>query len=464
MTRGAVGSSRARGARRRAGETGVALVLCLLFMLAVSVVGASLAVLAQTESYASINYRMMSQARYGAEAGVNKAINALLNGYVQPGGPGDPLSNYNTTVSPVTYNGQPVVLSAMAGVASNYPLASAQTFFNTAAQGTLAAGAAKVNYAASATLMSMNVVMAYGSGTTSVVQTWRVTGDGSISGSRTALVEVSALLEQQTVPAHTYAAFATNGACGALAFSGGVVTDSYDSSNFTKSGGRVVTQSSGGNVGTNGNLNDSGGSTINGALYTPRSGVGNCSNGSVDALTQTGGVVQLPQALTYVAPALPSPLPPVTNVNVSSNTTCAGAGIPAGNCSGSGGNLTLNPNGGVLTLGNLSVSGGATIHVTAGSYAWNSINLSGGATLVVDSGPAVINVVGTGQATPLNFSGGSVSNASINLSGGTDFYGSLLGATLNVSGGAKVHYHRHLSTAFFTVGNQMLSSFTWKKY
>ena len=118
----------------------------------------------------------------------------------------------------------------------------------------------------------------------------------------------------------------------------------------------------------------------------------------------------------------------------------------------------------MLTLGNLSVSGGATIHVTAGSYAWNSINLSGGATLVVDSGPAVINVVGTGQATPLNFSGGSVSNASINLSGGTDFYGSLLGATLNVSGGAKVHYHRHLSTAFFTVGNQMLSSFTWKKY
>ena len=35
--------------------------------------------LSQTETYASMNYKMMSQARYGAEAGVEKAANFLFD-------------------------------------------------------------------------------------------------------------------------------------------------------------------------------------------------------------------------------------------------------------------------------------------------------------------------------------------------------------------------------------------------
>ena len=46
--------------------------------------------LSQTETYASMNYRMMSQARYAAEAGIQKAANYLLNTYAVPGGAGDP--------------------------------------------------------------------------------------------------------------------------------------------------------------------------------------------------------------------------------------------------------------------------------------------------------------------------------------------------------------------------------------
>ena len=45
-----------------------------------------------------------------------------------------------------------------------------------------------------------------------------------------------------------------------------------------------------------------------------------------------------------------------------------------------------------------------------------------------------------------------------------DIYGSLIGATVIDTGNANLHYDRHLSTQFFTVGNAMMSAFSWKKY
>src|SRR4029450_7722100 len=96
--------------------------------------------LSQTETYATSNYRVMTQARYGAESGIHTAVNYLLNSYTAPGSVSDPIANYNRTVSPVTYNGQPVVLSANADVPSNYPVAAVKTAFAANAGGTLAAG------------------------------------------------------------------------------------------------------------------------------------------------------------------------------------------------------------------------------------------------------------------------------------------------------------------------------------
>src|SRR3954469_5818777 len=105
-------------------QRGVALILALFLMSAMSVLAASLMFLSQTETYASMNYRMMSQARYAGEAGVQKAADFLLDTtqYALPGSVGDPLANYIRTASPVTYNGQPVVLSATPSKASNYPI------------------------------------------------------------------------------------------------------------------------------------------------------------------------------------------------------------------------------------------------------------------------------------------------------------------------------------------------------
>src|ERR1019366_68449 len=64
----------------------------------------------------------------------------------------------------------------------------------------------------------------------------------------------------------------------------------------------------------------------------------------------------------------------------------------------------------------LKLSGGTTLYLTAGTYNLNSIAMSGGATLVISSGPVTLNVTGAGQTTPIDFSGGSVSNATLDPS------------------------------------------------
>lgn len=483
-------------------DDGIAMVVALLVMLAFSALGAGALVLSRTENFSSLNYRMMSQARYGAESGVHKAAHFLLNSYALPPSGGDPMANYDITVSPVTYSGQPVVLSAMTGVSGNYPVSAVQTAFAAAAQGSLPAGQVTVLYEATARLISMRNVIPYGSATETVAQTWELTARGRIDGSRTAVVEVKAVLERQVIPAHTYAAFATDNGCGALAFGSGVITDSYDSGSITWVSGKPATDNHTGHVGSNGNLTTAGQSVVNGALSTPRSGVGKCKDGAVTALTTngpgtvTGGISQLPQAVMFPTPEPPSPAPPVGNVTISSSATCATFALTSGTCSGSAGNFTLNPMGSPMALGDLKVTAGSTVTLQAGTYNLNSIALTGNSHLVIASGPVVFNIKGTGQTTPVDFLGGAVTNASYNpsdfrilyagtgemkLTGGSDtsaivyaphadakvtgngdLWGSVLAAYVNIRGGGKLHYDRRLGSNFFTIGPQMMSSFTWK--
>ncbi|MEO6223963.1 MAG: pilus assembly PilX N-terminal domain-containing protein, partial [Vicinamibacterales bacterium] len=216
-------------------DDGVAMVMALLFMLLLSAIGTAMLVLSRSETLSSVNYRMMSQARYGAESGLHKAAHYLMNSYTLPASSGsDPLANFNSTVSPVTYSNQPVVLSAMPGVTANYPLSATQSAFAAAATGSLPVGDASVDYGTSATLLSMRVVTPYASVMPVTIQMWRLTSRGQIDGARDAQVEVSAVIERHVLPTFIYGLFATYAGCGALSFSSGnTVTDSYDSSNIT---------------------------------------------------------------------------------------------------------------------------------------------------------------------------------------------------------------------------------------
>src|SRR5258706_13880808 len=111
-------------------ERGMAIVIAMFLMAILTALGTSLMFLSQTETYATMNYRMMSQARYAAEAGIQKASNFLLDPaqYAAPTaadllGPG-----CDRTVSPVTCGGQEGILSAMTATKpSNYPVVPVHT-------------------------------------------------------------------------------------------------------------------------------------------------------------------------------------------------------------------------------------------------------------------------------------------------------------------------------------------------
>jgi hypothetical protein len=54
-------------------------------------------------------------------------------------------------------------------------------------------------------------------------------------------------------------------------------------------------------------------------------------------------------------------------------------------------------------------------------------------------------------------------NADVQLVGGSDFYGEILGATVSDAGGTHFHYDRSLKKKGFAPSNPMMSAFTWRK-
>jgi hypothetical protein len=468
---------------RMAGEQGVALVLVLILMGVLSVLASSLIFVSQTETWASENYELMSEARYGAESGIHRAANYLVHTYVPP----TAMTGFVISTSPVQYSGHSVRLRSSG--TSNYPGSTVPAAFAAAAHGTLTGGH-PVTYDATATLVSMRQVTVFGSVVPVTVQTWRIVGVGAIGGARPAQVSVEVTLERQVSPMFSYAVFATDNGCGALSWSGGGYTNSYDSTQVV--GGVATFSASGGNVGTNGNLDQNGGPTIiNGSLSTPRTGVGNCTTGTVTALTLSGssppteGLIELPQPITYPTPDAPSP-PPTGDFTVGNSSS------------------VVKPPG---SYGNITVKG--TLHLTAGTYNINSLTMNANGVLVIDSGPVVLRVAGystagnasSGQmATPFDLTGGSLvtmsnldpamfqityaGSGTIKMAGGSqsagllyapnatvqnnsanaEWYGALIARRATDAGHAVVHYDRHLKNDMMTVGPWMMSAFSWQRF
>ena len=208
---------------RRSNENGIAMIIALFMVLALSVLGSSLMFISQSETWSSSNYRITSQARYAAESGVHHAANFLLNTgtYTPPSTSSatDPLTGYTTTATPVLSSGnnQAVVLSSdTTKWPSNYPYATAQTnFANTVKNENISLSGSKATYHASAKLLSMQAYTDAYSGQPSTIQTWEITSVGTVEGARNSSVEVSAVVEQQLVPLYRYAAFATANGCAA---------------------------------------------------------------------------------------------------------------------------------------------------------------------------------------------------------------------------------------------------------
>lgn len=457
---------------KRSKQKGAALIFAMVLVLVLSVMAASLMFISQSETWSSLNYRLMTQARYGAEAGLHAAANYLMYNYTPAGTPlatGDPITNYATNVSPVTYGGNPVVLGVtMNGLSANYPVSSVVTNFGTQTAGTLTSGNNNVNYTAQAELLSMKQFQFCGNanGQALTGQVWKITSHGDISAARNSEVEVSALLELHVNPCFQYAGFATGTGCGSIQFNGGGTVDSYDSGNMTLSGGNPVTQAYDGALGSNGNLNAAPGTTVNGIFASPDTGVGSCSSGAPDALS--GNTTAVTGCMTSTtncgAPLVALHQSQIYPPPVTDYPTCSGPSVNGCDTSTDNALNQLNP-GTNLNPGNygdLSLSGQKTLTLNpsgttaancgTGIYYINSISLAGKASLTVGpcpnaagTGPSnppvyqpvIINIVGAGGVTPLDIGGNGIANPGFNAS--------LI--QFNYSGSGTINLHGNGSTA-----------------
>src|SRR5262249_19530592 len=263
-----------------------------------------------------------------------------------------------------------------------------------------------------------------------------VVADGGIRSSPKATVEILALIETPKVPASSYGAFGTDTMCGALSFGGSVDVKSYDSSLLTGATVPDATHGNmtdaGGDVGTNGHLTITGHADAGGKLFTPRTGVGACTNGAngaIDGLTEggsatvTGGMVKLPTAIVYPTPTLPGPSTMAdADISAVGPGTCALL-VPAAQlaqCSVNAGTNTVTLTGGNLTLPRVSLSSHVNLVLTATNpsahYNLNSLKLTGGSTIGVaatlPSEGVILGIIGkdsTGTAidNPVDLTGGS---------------------------------------------------------
>lgn len=502
---------------KRNNQRGSALIFALILLLVLSAMAGSLMFLSKSETFSSMNYRMLTQARYGAEAGVNAAANFIMNTYVPP--VGNPITQvfpgFNTATYPVTdAGGNPIFLSTLSGQASNYPGGQAQANFTAAMNANLPlqAGANTVNYTASAQLMTMISIVPFGTTTPVTIQTWQIRAHGDITNVRNAEAEVVTTLERYISPAFAYAAFADGSGCGQLSFTGNGTTNSYDSAALTPNGGTVSPGATGsniplngfgGNVGTNGNETDSGSNVqINGSLSTPNSGFGVCSAGNVTAFSGSnfknqvsGGLIQLPQAITFPTPTIY----PAGNTNIN-NTQTLGPTMDPANCG-----LTAGLSATTCQYGDINLSGNRIVTLYPGTYNVNSISITGNAQLVVapdpvtgQYGPIVINVAGNNNTTPIDLEGNGIGNPTFNpqllqftyagnglikiagngasaavvyapnstadFKGNGQFFGSVIANQLTDVGNGAIYYDMHLKKSLFTIGNYVLNSFTWNKY
>jgi hypothetical protein len=502
-------------------EAGIAVLSVLVALLVLSAIGAGLVFMTNTETQVNYNYRSEQVAYFAAKAGMEEARDRMMatnsnsifgilptsvptmnnqgvlyiinegasagsvapwdtnnaylddelchDGYSLPGLqntvaadvrctglPNNNHSWYQTTTSTLPWNGTSAALSykwvrialKLNGSVQNYPVNSSgasttQVCWNGSTEVLLNAASCQSMTPTSSPVYLVTALAVSSTGARKMVQ-----ADVAVTPSR---------------PSGGYGLFATGTGCAILTLGGGVNTDSWDSAN----GGTYATTVSqtGGSVGSNGNVSMSGNGQIGGNLGANNTTMGTCPDG----ITVSGGAglvtgTNPPNQYIAISPpvALPTPPAPVP-------------APPTGNVSMGGGGkaASLVPG----TYGDIKLTGGTTLTLSPGVYNINSIALSGNSVVAISPpGQVTLNVAGSGVATPVDFTGGTLANttgvpnnfqinyggtggivlsggsgsylvadapnAAVNLHGGSDIYGAVIGASVTDAGGVNFHVDR----------------------
>ena len=145
---------------------------------------------------------VVHQARFEAEAGLQRTLQWFNTSYTAAS------VTYGTSTDTATYgnptwNGQPVVLSAMTGTASNYPTTSIAQSYSSTLRNDLGATGVQGNYSTTATLLR----------TRGVLETWRVSSRGSIPGRTATTVQAEVVIERGGISVYQYGLTGTGYGC-----------------------------------------------------------------------------------------------------------------------------------------------------------------------------------------------------------------------------------------------------------
>ena len=232
-----------------------------------------------------------------------------------------------------------------------------------------------------------------------------------------------------------------------ITMSGGYV-DSYDSTKGSYNG----IHGSNGPVGTNsilaGAITMSGGSTIYGDAF-----VGPGGNPSTVIIISGGAVIDGGKSVLSAARDMTPKVDPgggTTTTFTNGTTLTSGTyRVSSINLSGTGVG-TINGNVTLYVTGSVSLSGTSKIVILTGGsltlYVSGSFNVSGSGIVNQTLNPHNLTVYGTSTCTSANYSGSSAlygsiyaPKASVALSGTAGVYGSVVGSSVTMSGGAIVH-------------------------
>lgn len=423
-------------------DQGAALIIALLFLVALGVLSTALIFTVQNEMKTSTAYKFSQQAFYVANAGVQKSVMWFNNSY----SPHLPASDYDATTLPVRYSGNNVLLAGQTGSPSAYPEASATTAFsNEFSNKSLQADATNSGvYALNATLLKYTPASFINVSTfvtyPSAIERWRIDALGywGTTANPMGEAQITAVIENSGNALFDRALWGID----SVSLSGTVVTDSYDPALGPYGGSNIGNL---GSIGSNGSVSMNGNVTINGDLAYGPSGTYSHTGGA----TVTGQVIH--RSEPHYFPPVPAFAVGTQDYSLTGQDT-----------------LTLGPG----SYGNISLSGQTHLSLSGGAYYINSISESGEAYITVDGsttlfvksnmslgGGSIVNSTGDpsnltiiySSTNGVSLNGGSgfygniyAPNAAVTLSGNSGFFGSYIGKTVNDSGTPDIHFDEGL--------------------
>jgi hypothetical protein len=155
-----------------------------------------------------------------------------------------------------------------------------------------------------------------------------------------------------------------------------------------------------------------------------------------------------------------------------------------------------------VLMGDVSLTGGATLYLKAGTYHMNSLTIGGTSRIVVDSGSGgAVNIVLAGQGSVtkvLDVTGNGIANNTWDPTllrfeyygnkiiemdgngdtaaliyapdavgrfwGNADFFGSVIMRQMDFGGNTRISYDRALQQSYLTAGNPVMTTFTWRTF